>query len=888
MEEILESMANIGDVAVSRSAVNPLTGGYSWTVTFLRDVYGPCEEVEYSSTGARLCNSPGDVPEMTATGTNLDGENPATAVTTVQSGQILRGDFTVFNIQNDPGWVGQFFLLPSCDLASSTSVCNNIQSMAIDVAQSAAGLASYLLPNDRFTLAGYPTCIFKVNTVTAATVTVATTNCAGMNPTGLTSMGMNVVLPWNAAADAVVRALEGSYIGRKVSVKRTVQGKYGEMSWLVHFISNPGSTPPGAGNIPDIRVTLSPAATTTATVGVSVMEVTAGSRGLSGSFLVDFHSTIGPRQVAFDEDPERLERKINEMNTIGRVTIDRFKYPSTATGCSDSTCSGGWDDQPVDSPGTRGGYRWRIRFMKVTGEYGGLTFPPGSGNVGPLSVTLSTLQGNQRSVDVITSKAGSNPITGSFMLNTSSQATPALLYSSSADAIKQGIESMQLYGEVHVAQSYLLTQQIPDAVAMVAKDGTSAAITGVSDISQFIAPGDVFRVGYVGANNLVGSNGDWPFTKDVATSRVTVSTLSPVVRTASSTATELLYPGMTLRIDGLVYTVKHSGQEIQRVTVTVPTASWTAAQTADVFSLILTRNGAIVQTACMAFNAGANDVKSVLNTAIAGANVKVVRQGPTTDSNANKGYAYTVYFRGTAVSGDVGTLAFSTGGCGGTMPGNAVVTGTVGVVKHGGEIAQQTLTLATDSGRVIDSSGYFKLTLGGHASDCLRWGVTESDLESQLETKLATGDVIVTRQGSGESITEVQRLRMTASSEVTSGNTGLFQLMFTTDGETMTTGCLSYGISAEDLQTALNGLGNFGATGDHINVTRTGDGTSSWGFGYEYLVNFRGPISGGYSRVLGNMQPIVVVNVGEPPCAPVVGGNPALIVETVRGGAPGY
>ena len=39
MAEILmdELMYNIGDLEVSRSAVNPATGGYTWTITFLRD-----------------------------------------------------------------------------------------------------------------------------------------------------------------------------------------------------------------------------------------------------------------------------------------------------------------------------------------------------------------------------------------------------------------------------------------------------------------------------------------------------------------------------------------------------------------------------------------------------------------------------------------------------------------------------------------------------------------------------------------------------------------------------------------------------------------------------------------------------------------------------------
>lgn len=897
VEEILESMANVGDVSVTRSAVNPQSGGYSWTVTFLRDAYGPCEEVEYSSTGARLCNSPGDVPTMTAIGTRLDGSSPVALVCgdsvggtcfvgVVRNGQILRGDFTAFKVQDDLGIDGRYFLLPTCDpLVPAT--CSNIQTLAVDQVKSSSGIVQTLLPQDRFTLAGYPTCIFTATAVTTTAVTVISTTCPTMNPGVLVSLGLTILLPWNAAADAVTRVLQGSKAERKVSVQRTVQGKYGEMSWLVRFISNPGFTPLGAGNILDISSTFSPEASTTNAVAVSVTEMTSGSRGLSGSFLIDFHSTYGPRQVAFNEAPQRLMRKINEMNTIGRVTVDRFEYPSTATGCTNSACSGGWEGQPVSNSGTRGGYRWRIRFMKVTGEYGGLTFPTGSGNVGPLSVTLSSLQGSQRSIDVTTSKAGSTPITGMFSLNTSTKSTPPLQYSSSADTIKQGIESMRLYGDVDVTQDYYVTQQIPDAIAIVSKDGITADITGVDDISQYIAPGDVLRFGYVGESNLMGSNGDWPFTKSPTTSQVGVSALSPVVLTSFPITTEQLYPGMTLRIDGQVYSVKHSGQEIQQVTVSMPIAAWDPSVVANVFKLRLTSGTVTSTTTCLSLNALASEVQDQLNT-IPEANIKVVRSGPViTESNSKKGYTYAVYFGGSGTAGDVGTLVFSTTGCT-SLPNSVPVTGSVAVTQHGGAIGHQRLSFATESGQVIDTSGYFKLSLGGLTSRCLRWGVTDSDLQNEIETRLQTGDVIVARQGNGNSVTEVQRLRMTSSSEVTMGNTGLFQIMFTIEDDIFTTSCLSYGISADDLQTRLNGLATFGAAGNHINVTRSGDGTSSWGFGYEYLINFRGPISGGFSRVLGNMLPIEVINVGEYPCGAVVGGNPALIVETVRDGSPGY
>lgn len=119
--------------------------------------------------------------------------------------------------------------------------------------------------------------------------------------------------------------------GRKVSVQKTVHGKYGEMSWLVHFISNPTYTPLGAGNLPPIAATFLPE-TALNSNPIGVTEVTRGSDGLSGSFFLDFHSSFGPREMAFNEDPTRLERKLNEMDTIGRVTVERYEYPSVDTG----------------------------------------------------------------------------------------------------------------------------------------------------------------------------------------------------------------------------------------------------------------------------------------------------------------------------------------------------------------------------------------------------------------------------------------------------------------------------------------------------------------------------------------------------------------------------
>lgn len=914
VEEILESMDNVGDVAVTRSQANKLTGGYTWTVTFLRDKNGPCEQEEESAVvGVRLCNSPGDVPAMVADGTGLSGATPTATVcektagncytTLVQNGLILRGDFTTFLVTNDPGFSARYSLTILCP-GGLPPPCNLLQFFKIPAGSEMIG--THLQQGDRFTVGAYAACVYTVVAVAAGKVEVVPLTCPAM-VVGManTAMPVSIRVPWNADEGLVKRVLEASSDqanevlgsvwsgGRRVSVKRTIHGKYGEVSWQIRFVSNPTFTPPGAGNLPDIATVFAP--NPASTFQVTVTQVTPGSVGLSGSFLVDFHSTIGPRQIHFDEDEERFQRKLNEMNTIGRVIVKKIKLPSTATDCKDSSCSGGWDDQPVDVPGTRGGYRWRIRFMKVTGEFGGLTFPSGSGNVGPLSVMLSTLQGNQKSIDVTTNLAGSSPILGGFVLNVTSKATPLLPYSSTADSIKQGIESMYLFGEVDVKRDYLASQQVPGAIATLSKDGLKATIDGVDDIRQFLAPGDIVRFGASSSANLVGTNGDSPYTSVLATSKVTVLALSPIVRAVDPAATKLIFPKMQLRIDGLVYDVQRSGREVQTVAVTLLAGSWNDAESRSYFQLTLTRGGVSQTTACLDFNAASTAVETELNakllvldaTAKAG-DIKVTRIGPVaTDAGARRGYVYSVYFLGDTVAGDVSTLGAIDTAC--TIPTITDAQVAVKTVTHGGAIGQQRLSLAANAGQVIDTQGYFTLTnANGISTPCMTWGISAAELEAKLETVLLTGDVLVSRRGSGNSMTEVQRLRLTSNSEVTTTNTGLFQLLFTIDGKTAVTTCLAYAVSAADLQLAINAMSNLAAAVDHVNVTRDGDGSPAWGYGYEYLINFRGPVAGSYSRVLGDVEQLQIINIGQSPCAPVVGGNPALILETVRQGAAAY
>ena len=100
MEEILEALPNIGDVAVTRGAVTNTTGGYTWTVTFLRDTYSNLTCSNNGVADAVGCQTTGDVLNLNA---NFVPENlntllgDGTSVTHVetQKGKVLRGDFTL-------------------------------------------------------------------------------------------------------------------------------------------------------------------------------------------------------------------------------------------------------------------------------------------------------------------------------------------------------------------------------------------------------------------------------------------------------------------------------------------------------------------------------------------------------------------------------------------------------------------------------------------------------------------------------------------------------------------------------------------------------------------------------------------------------------------------
>ena len=129
--------------------------------------------------------------------------------------------------------------------------------------------------------------------------------------------------------------------------------------------------------------------------------------------------------------------------------------------------------------------------------------------------------------------------------------------------------------------------------------------------------------------------------------------------------------------------------------------------------------------------------------------------------------------------------------------------------------------------------------------------------------------VVVSRHGTGNSTSTVVTISSSADSYVDPANNGYFRLKMTFGNkEIVSATCLKYNAAAMDVQNAINNLG-FDFNGDggysiadynHVQVSRSGDGSLSSGYGYVYTLSFTGPgLTFGSSLVLGNSEAAIEV-----------------------------
>ena len=298
----------------------------------------------------------------------------------------------------------------------------------------------------------------------------------------------------------------------RIDVVRDVIGKYGQVQYTIQFVFNEGNTPPGAGDIAILDV-VQAAATSGQIFAPTIAETQRGSNPIEGNYKIDLHSPDGPRLVKFNEPPERLKFKLEELMTVGSVRVTRSNYPSSTTG--------GWGDAAV-AANSRGGFEYQIHFLRNPGVYNGYSFPPGSGNIEPLTIDFTPVSsvtnadalepkmvGENINVEPLTYNDGSTPIEGTFTVGYGDASTSPIAYNQQPIETKYLLEALPTVGEVSTASRFRLMEKLPGVYATLDRDSSTVSVTYDSgmtticgdiaqcdwDVQQFLNPGALLRIG---------------------------------------------------------------------------------------------------------------------------------------------------------------------------------------------------------------------------------------------------------------------------------------------------------------------------------------------------------------------------------------------------------
>ncbi|CAM9750091.1 unnamed protein product, partial [Phaeothamnion confervicola] len=454
----------------------------------------------------------------------------------------------------------------------------------------------------------------------------------------------------------------------------------------------------------------------------TVTETQRGSTGLSGTFTVDHEDPDGPRTARFNEPAARLERKLEEMSTVDDVRVEQREYPRDS--------AGGWGSVAV-ADGTAGGYMWEVRFLKVPGAYAGFTFPPGTGNVDAIVPDGSGLSGTGASVVTRTVADGAQELGGTFALVFGGQRTESLSYTSDDVAVGAALADLSNIGVASASFEHLTGQRISGVTATVNRDAATAILSGATDLSALMAPGEMLRLGGVdgvAGYGLPGTNGETLLDPPGGVSHRTWATSgAPVVGTDNELSGRVV-AGREVRIDGDRYTVRRNGAEVQELVVSAAAdINVTAAD--PFFALAFTHSGLTGTTECLGLGSTAAEMEAALAAlpTVGDGAVVVTRVGRGTPGEP---YVYSIYFEGSAVRGDVNLLEVDEDVCAAASPPDDAAAAVV-VVTQGGVVAYQQLTLATESGYV--SGGFYRLQYGNEStSGCLEWGAAAADVTAAL------------------------------------------------------------------------------------------------------------------------------------------------------------
>ncbi len=722
-------------------------------------------------------------------------------------------------------------------------------------------------------------------------------------------------MPWNADTNTVksfIESCEGDL--RKVDVTRTVLDPYGSIQWDVTFTQNPGETPLGAGNVDALTVIQS------GQTGPSPPQVTgikAGSTSLGGTFSVDYLDPVmGSRPVSFDETSRRLEAKLNEMSTISNVMVIRENYPGDEMGgwggvaVLDSTAGGYvWKVHFLSVYGDHSGRT----FPDGTGNVDPIIVSNDDLLGAGASVTTVTNQDGSDQLSGTFTLSVLGESTNPLRYDSDGVTLGAEL--ESIDGIGHVSVSHSLVVSKRVDGIVAYVDRDSD-IATIAFD--SSAPEG---LRPHVSPGDIIRVGgdddgptLLESNVLVTHGHPIITTNDnsdvrsdvVAGETVQIGGTDYVLRRTGlevQSVTAAAASGATFSL-----TLTHGG-------VTSTTACLAVTSTADNIEVALsslesvggagnikvTRIGSgthgdpyqwtlywllkgdinqIIVTECVSPPA---DGVIYASTLVEGGAVSHERIEMTTESGYITGTYATLDYGAESTSclpwgasaetvkdalqgltslslKSISSFTFDTTGLDGTPQSSVPLT--FGDYVNGAVFRGQNIVIdGCDDGG--SSKAYKIISIAEDGTSVTFNEYISCDTTSGLAGAhvFMNNAIEVVRSGAGNGITEIQKVTIAATSPASpQPGQGFFALRLKLRESSTTwwtTNCIEYGATAEAVQVELDALDP--SIVGHIVVTRLGDGSAKWGYGYEYTISFEGKLAESTIPVLGDIPEMQVI-----------------------------
>ena len=530
VEEKLEQLDNIGDVHVTRSAVNPRNGGYTWKVQFLYDTDGPCEQKDDMVS---FCNSPGNVQKL------CDDSGATPCDTGSLKGTCLR-----------PGSCDKLTVLDASHKLNGVEFTGGNEQQQIVVRDSeyigwedgSVVDSSSVLKEYQLVVNGVPTGCIKHNALAdemktfiqgaldsgaGGTVRVDRTRSEHLAENGfvyfltfyntgdlglLSASFMDGACPDDFEASqsvGIVPLIDGSPHSSSCNecadgiVQRgdftTLQsiddaGFSGSLAWNADPASVKAHLEQAGDRVVDVtRTVLDKYGTIEWRVTFTQNDGMAppGSGDLDPMSVSQDPDTAGRNaQVAVNEitkgsdglsgtfalDYQGSPRAFSFEETSERM-MRKLEEMSTigsvyvTRDCYPSCSLGGWGGAAV-VPGTIGGYEWKVHFLKNPGSASGFTYPPGSGTVYPPTIDHALLSGKDATVVMDTLATGSMPLAGLFRLEINGQETESIPYNIDSSALEHAINDLTSVGAVSV-ESGIRTKHLITGITASVDTGMS-------------------------------------------------------------------------------------------------------------------------------------------------------------------------------------------------------------------------------------------------------------------------------------------------------------------------------------------------------------------------------------------------------------------------------